>query len=187
MQCPVCHNEVGAQSAFCGHCGAPIAAAAAPSVPPQSAYVPPPATGFAPPAAGYPPPAAGYPPPVAAASPGLSPNAAAALSYVTIIPAILFLIIEPYSKIPLVRFHAMQSIGLAVVWFVLWIAIFICSMFFAFIPGLHFIMIFLFPLLHFALLIGLFILWLICVLKASKGEWFKIPMIGDFAMKQAQS
>jgi uncharacterized membrane protein len=174
MQCPVCHNEVGAQSAFCGHCGAPTAAAAAPeAVPSQVAYVPPAA--------------AGYPPQPVAASSGLSTNAASALAYVTVIPAILFLIIEPYNKTPLVRFHSFQSIGLAVVWFVLWVAIFVISMVFAFVPGLHFITIFLFPLLHFALMIGLFILWLITILKASKGEWFKLPVIGDFAMKQAQS
>jgi uncharacterized membrane protein len=173
MQCPVCHNETGAQSAFCGHCGAPIAAAAPGAVPPQAAYVPPPA---------------GYPPASApAASSGLSANSAAALSYVTIIPAILFLIIEPYNKIPLVRFHSMQSIGLAVVWFVLWMVLFVLSMVLAVVPGLHLIMIFVFPLLHLALLIGLFVLWLLCVIKASKGEWFKVPFIGDFAMKQAQS
>lgn len=173
MQCPVCHNEVGAQSAFCGHCGAPIAAAAPEAIPPQAAYVSVPA--------------AGYPPPGAAASSGLSPNAASALAYVTVIPAILFLIIEPYNKTPIVRFHSFQSIGLAVVWFVLWMVIFIVSMVFAFVPGLHFITIFLFPLLHFALMIGLFIVWLVTILKASKGEWFKLPVIGDFALKQAQS
>jgi uncharacterized membrane protein len=180
MHCPVCHNEVGSQSAFCGHCGAPVAANAAEPVPPPAAYVPP--AGYAPPAA-----AAGYPPAAAAASSGLTPNAAAALAYVTVIPAILFLIIEPYNKTPIVRFHSFQSIGLAVVWFVLWMVIFFLSMVFAFVPGLHFIMIFFFPLLHFALMIGLFIVWLITILKASKGEWFKLPVIGDFAMKQARS
>lgn len=172
MQCPVCHNEVGAQSAFCGHCGAPIAAAAPEAVPPQAAYVPPPA--------------AGYPPAPAATSSGLSSNAAAALAYVTVIPAILFLIIEPYNKTPIVRFHSFQSIGLAIVWFVLWMVIFVLSMVFAVVPGLHLIF-FLFPLLHMLLFIGLFIVWLITILKASKGEWFKLPVIGDFAMKQAQS
>lgn len=189
MQCPVCHNEVGPQSAFCGHCGATLTAAAPEAVPPQAAYAPPAAAGYPPPAAaGYPPPAAaGYPPPAAQASSGLSPNAAAALAYVTIIPAILFLVIEPYNKTPLVRFHSFQSIGLAVVWFVLWVVIFVLAMVFAFIPGLHFLTIFLFPLIHFALFIGLFIVWLITILKASKGEFFKLPVIGDFAMKQAQS
>jgi uncharacterized membrane protein len=35
--------------------------------------------------------------------------------------------------------------------------------------------------------IAVFILWLMAIIKASKGEWFKIPFIGDFAMKMAQS
>jgi uncharacterized membrane protein len=183
MQCPVCHNEVEAQSAFCGHCGAPLAAAAAESVPPQAAYVPP-ASYVPPPVAGYPPAPAGYPP-TAPASTGLTPNSAAALSYVTIIPAILFLVIEPYNKIPLVRFHSFQSIGLAIVWFVMWVAIFILSLVLAMIPGLN-MLFFLFPILHVLLFLGFFVLWLVTILKASKGEWFKLPLIGNFAMKQAR-
>jgi uncharacterized membrane protein len=170
MQCPVCHNEVAAQAAFCGHCGAPIAAAAAGAVPPQAAYIPPPV--------------AGYPPPGSAApSSGLSANAASALSYVFLIPAILFLVIEPYNKIPLVRFHSFQSIGLFIVWVVMWIFSVVISMVLIFIPVIHLLLI---P-IHLLIGLGLFITWLVCVLKASKGEWFKLPIIGDFAMKQAQS
>jgi uncharacterized membrane protein len=165
MQCPVCHNEVASPSAaFCNHCGAPLSAAA-PEVPP-----------------GQP----GYPPPPGAASAGLTPNAAAAISYVTIIPAILFLILEPYNKMPLVRFHSFQSIGLAVLWFALWFVAVVLGMFVAFIPGLR-MMYFVFPMLNFAISILMFILWLVAIIKASQGEWFKLPIIGDFAQKQAQS
>ena len=121
-----------------------------------------------------------------ATSSGLSPNAAAALAYVTVIPAILFLLIEPYNKTPLVRFHSFQSIGLAVVWFVFWVVVMILSMFIAFIPGLRLIL-FMFPLLQLAVGLGFFIAWLVTIIKASKGEWFKLPFIGDFALKQAQS
>ena len=177
MQCPVCHNETGDQSAFCGHCGAPVAAAAAQqAVPPQAAYVPPPASGY-PPAA-----VAGYPQASAAAS-GLSPNAAAALAYVFVIPAILFLLIEPYNKNPLVRFHSFQSIALAVVWMVLWVVMFFMGMVLLFVPIIHLF----FWLIELVVSVGFFILWLVTILKASKGEWFKLPVIGDFAMKQAQS
>jgi uncharacterized membrane protein len=173
MQCPACHNEVGAQSAFCGHCGAPIAVAAAPeAAPPQAAYAPPAAS-------------ATYAPP-ATASAGLTPNTAAALSYITVIPAILFLILEPYNKIPLVRFHALQCIGLAVSWLALWVVIVVASMLLALIPGVR-ILIILIPFLYAAMALGFFVLWLMAILKASKGEWFKLPIIGDFAMKQAQS
>jgi uncharacterized membrane protein len=175
MQCPVCHNEIGDQSAFCAHCGATLAAAAPEAVPPAASYVPPAAV-----------PVAAYPAATASASAGLPPNTAAALCYVTVIPAILFLIIEPYNKIPIVRFHAFQSIGLAVVWFAFWVVIVILSMCVALIPGLRLIL-FLFPLFQIVVGLGFFVLWLVTILKASKGEWFKLPLIGDFAMKQAQS
>lgn len=35
--------------------------------------------------------------------------------------------------------------------------------------------------------VGMFILWLVAILKASKGEWYKLRFIGDFAEKQARS
>ena len=38
-----------------------------------------------------------------------------------------------------------------------------------------------------ALFLVFFCIWVFCVFKASKGEWFKLPIIGDIAMKQAQS
>jgi uncharacterized membrane protein len=36
-------------------------------------------------------------------------------------------------------------------------------------------------------MLGLFILWIICLIKAFNGERFKIPVIGDLAEKQANS
>jgi uncharacterized membrane protein len=33
--------------------------------------------------------------------------------------------------------------------------------------------------------LGFFILWLICVISAAQGKWFKVPVIGDFAQQQA--
>ena len=48
---------------------------------------------------------------------GLSDNAAGALAYVTIIPAIIFLIVEPYNKNSYIRFHSWQSIFLGIAWF----------------------------------------------------------------------
>jgi uncharacterized membrane protein len=86
--------------------------------------------------------------------------------------------IEPYNKIPLVRFHSFQSIGLAVVAFILDMAIRILLFPFGFV---------MYSLLQSLVSLGLFIVWLIVILKASKGEWFKLPIIGDLALKQAQS
>ena len=48
---------------------------------------------------------------------GLSDNAAGGLAYITIIPAIVFLIVEPFNKNSFVRFHSWQCIFLAIAWF----------------------------------------------------------------------
>ena len=73
-----------------------------PTPPPPPGYTPPPTGQYPPP--GYPPP--GYPPPGYGqpAVAGLSRNSAAALAYVTFIPAIIFLIMAPYSKDRFIRF-----------------------------------------------------------------------------------
>jgi len=180
MQCPVCHNEVSSQSAFCNSCGAPLAAAESGAA--SSTVPPPPNYTNVPPAYSTVPPAYTAAP-VAATSAGLSENAAAALSYLTIIPAIIFLVLEPFNKMPLVRFHSWQSIGLSVAAFVLQAIITIAEVTMHFIPGI----ILLFSLIHLVIGLGLFLIWLFVILKASKGEFYKLPVIGDFAEKQARS
>lgn len=108
---------------------------------------------------------------------GLSDNAASGLAYVTIIPAIIFLVVPPYNQKPLIRFHAWQSIFLCIAWIVCAIALTILRM-------MPFIGWFMWP-LHLLVDLGLFILWVIVLIKAFNGERFKIPVIGDFAEKQA--
>ena len=103
---------------------------------------------------------------------GLSEYQAGAVAYVTVIPAIIFLLIEPYNKIPFVRFHAIQCIGLAVVWFIV-------NVILGVIPFLGWILI---PVAT----IGFVIILVLTALKALKGEWVKLPFIGDFAMKQVK-
>ena len=104
MQCPACSTENPAGATFCQHCGTSLTAA---PPPPAGGYtqVPQPATG----------PAAAVSVP---AQRGLSDNSAAAIAYITIIPAIIFLVMEPYNRKPFVRFHAMQCIGLHILWLV---------------------------------------------------------------------
>ena len=117
-----------------------------------------------------PPPSTNYPP---TTSSGLSENSAAALCYLTFIPAIIFLVIEPYNKSVFVRFHAFQCIAFSVVAFA-------AHMVLIFIPIIGW-------LISLLLTVVFFVVWLMAILKASKGEWYKIPFIGDFALKQAQS
>ena len=183
MQCPACHNEVGPQNAFCNHCGAPMPGASETPPPPAYEQVSTPAYAPVPPSSGsyVPPPQGAAPAP--ASSSGLSDTAAAAIAYITIIPAIIFLVVEPYNKIPLVRFHSFQSIGLAVVWVAVWIASMILHVALHFIPLIGFLFFFVDLLIG----VGFFIAWLVAIIKASKGEWYKLPIIGDFAEKQARS
>jgi uncharacterized membrane protein len=110
---------------------------------------------------------------------GLTDNMAGALAYVTIIPAIVFLVAEPFNKNRFIRFHAFQCIFFAVAWTVLWIALEIIVR----IPILGWATILLWPLVSLA---GL-IIWIILVMKAYQGQTFKLPVIGDMAEKQANT
>lgn len=102
---------------------------------------------------------------------GLSENAAAAIAYVTIIPAIIFLVLEPYSKNSFIRFHSFQSIGLGLLAFVV-------HMILISIPIFGWILV---PFVGLAFLA----VWVYTVLQAYKGRWFKLPVIGTFAEAQA--
>lgn len=101
---------------------------------------------------------------------GLNDNSAGALAYITIIPAIIFLVAAPYNQNPNIRFHAWQSIFLCIALFALSII--------AIVPILGWIV-------YAVGAIALFIGWIMCILKALKGERFKLPIIGDLAAKQA--
>jgi uncharacterized membrane protein len=119
-------------------------------------------------------PAAGTAAPAAA---GLTDNVAGALAYVTIIPAIVFLVLEPFNKKRFVRFHSFQCLFFAAAWTVLWIGL----AFIGHIPVLGWATLLLWPLIS---LVG-FVIWLILVLKAYQGQMFKLPVIGDMAEQQA--
>ena len=102
---------------------------------------------------------------------GLSDNAAGALAYVTIIPAIVFLLVEPYNKNSFVRFHAWQCIFLCVAAIAIQVVLGI-------IPVIGWIV------LPFASL-GILIVWIIAAVKAMKGERYQLPIIGKYAAQQA--
>ena len=115
----------------------------------------------------------------AASSQGMTDNVAGMLAYVTIIPAIVFLVVAPYNRNRFIRFHAWQCIFLCIAWTVLWIVLSI----FAHIPFLGWLSILLWPLIG----LGGLILWIVLLLKANQGKMFKLPMIGDMAEKQANA
>jgi len=117
--------------------------------------------------------AAAAPAAAASTSDGLSDNLAGLLAYVTFIPAIIFLVVEPYNKNKFVRFHAFQSIILAVASIVIHIVL-------MFIPVIGWI---LSPFVGLAILV----LAIVAAVKAYGGNKWHIPVIGPMAEKQADA
>lgn len=122
---------------------------------------------------------AGAAAPAAASAGGLTDNVAGMLAYVTIIPAIIFLVMEPYNKNRFVRFHSFQCLFFCVALIVLHIGLSVL----AFVPFMAIITI---P-LHLLISLGALILWIILLMKANQGQMYKLPMIGDIAEKQANA
>lgn len=100
---------------------------------------------------------------------GVPDNVAGMLCY-TFVLAIIFLLVEPYSRNRFIRFHAYQSILFGLAWAVLQ-AVF----------GIPFVGWILWPTLQLAFLIG----WIVLLIKAYQGVMFKLPVVGDFAEQHA--
>lgn len=154
--CSSCGSQVDDKAGFCAKCGRPVAAGAGGGV-------------------------AAAPAPAPVAGAGLSDTAAGALAYVTIIPAIVFLLIEPYNRKPFVRFHSFQCIFFCIAWVVIRIALGFAFGFLGLAGAIGFIGV--------GGLIGLafFILWIMLVIKASQGQMWELPFIGSLAKQQAGS
>lgn len=110
---------------------------------------------------------------------GLTDNVAGMLAYVTIVPAIVFLVLEPYNRKKFIRFHSFQSIFFFVALLALHFALTILT----FMPMMALITL---P-LHLVVSLGGFVLWIILLIKANQGQMYKLPVIGDLAEKQANA
>jgi uncharacterized membrane protein len=112
----------------------------------------------------------------------LSENLAGALAYFTILPAILFLFVEPYRKNIFVRFHALQCFLYTAAIVLLGVALRLTDYVLFVIPVLG-------PLLVVVIdavaALAAILLWCVLVAKAWRGETFKIPLLGDFAERYA--
>jgi len=108
----------------------------------------------------------------AGTSTGLAPNVAALLCYVAgWITGIIFLVLEQKNRF--VRFHAAQSI-------VAFGTITVAGVLLGLIPLVGGV---------FSAIIGIigFIVWIIMMVKASNGEWYKLPWAGDVAEQMSAS
>ena len=109
---------------------------------------------------------------------------AGALAYCTIIPAIVFLLVEPYNKDRFVRFHSFQCIGLWLAALVVGAALRVVDLVLSFIPVMGQLLMLLSSLV---VGLGFFAIWLVLVVKALQGESFKLPLVGNFAERQASA
>jgi len=114
------------------------------------------------------------PPPGQLSAPGLQENVASALCYLAgFITGILFLVLAPYNQNRTIRFHAWQSILTHAAFLIILVAV---------IPLMpRFVAITLGPLWG---LCG-FVLWLALMYKAYNNQRLVIPVISQFAEKQA--
>ena len=129
------------------------------------------------------------PPPVqtAKSSTGLDENVAGLLAYIaTWVSGLIFFLIEKDSRF--VRFHAMQAILLGasasiigiVLWFVWLFGMIISASISEVLGGLVSIVL---GLLMFVFSIGVLIAIVMCLIKAYQNQYFKLPVIGNFAEK----
>ena len=127
------------------------------------------------------------PVPVSKSSTGLDENIAALLSYVFgWVSGLIFFLIEKDSR--LVRFHAMQSILLnaaaLVIGIVLWVAWAIVAIMFAMVSDtMASLVSVLFGLVIMVFYLALFIGVIFCLIKAYQKQYFKLPVLGNFAEK----
>lgn len=125
--------------------------------------------------------------PAAVSAAGIDPKLGGLLCYLPVGPVpliadIFFLVAEPYKYDKFLRFHAFQSLFTGVAAIVLWIAIAIVGVILGAIFPLLALLVF--P-LYMILGFGCLVLFVICMIKAYGGQMWRIPVIGDFAARQA--
>jgi uncharacterized membrane protein len=115
---------------------------------------------------------------------GLPETLAGAMAYCTIIPAIVFLLVEPYSKNRFVRFHSLQCLGVCLVALVVGAMLRVAGFVLFFIPVLGHLLVWL---LSMVVTLAFLVVWVVLVVKALQGEMFKLPVVGDFAERRASA
>ena len=116
--------------------------------------------------------------PVSTPTSGLDSNVAGLLCYLFgWVSGLIFLLLD---KRPFVRFHAAQSIGLSIGAVAIAIAFWVITAILTVITGgLGVFLSLLFPLI----VLGIFLLMIVCMVKAFKNETFKLPVIGNIVEK----
>jgi uncharacterized membrane protein len=114
----------------------------------------------------------------------LPENIAGALAYFTFVPAIVFLLRDPYRKNRFVRFHSVQCLLAWLVGIVVALALRLLGIAVFLIPTIG-------PLLvviaDVAALLAAVLLWLVLIIKALQAEMFGLPWVGAVARQYSES
>lgn len=110
---------------------------------------------------------------------GFSDKTAGALAYITLIPAIVFLLLPPYNTSPFVRFHAWQSIFFSSAFVVVTYAM-TFALAFSVIFGAA-----VFSAVTWVVWLAWILVWVLCAVNAINGKFFKLPLIGALAERMA--
>lgn len=108
----------------------------------------------------------------------LPENVAGAIAYVTCVPAIVWLLVEPYNRNRFVRFHSLQSLVLWAAGILVWIALRLSGLVLFRVPMLGPLLI---ALLWGMVVLAVVLVWLVLLVKALQGEMFELPLLGRFA------
>jgi uncharacterized membrane protein len=111
----------------------------------------------------------------------IAENVAGVIAYITIFPAIVFLLLEPFKRNRFVRFHSFQHLLLWAAAVGIGIAVSIAGAILQLIPFMRVLFLPLSGLIS----LGWFFLWLLLVVKAYYHEMFKLPYLGDLAQEWA--
>ena len=193
--CPQCGSSLNDGQRFCNKCGVSLQ----PTTPYAEAQSAPPAYAPPPPSAQVPygnvgasyqyPNASGQgqvPQQMPPAGPGgfnlglTTPQLSALCYLLPFVGGLLGLVVEPYNRDRLIRFHAWQSILFALAWFVLR-AIALPVLGFTFLPS------FLVWLLGLGVGLGFFCAWIYLIVQTWQGQMLKLPLLGDVAEQQAHN
>jgi uncharacterized membrane protein len=107
---------------------------------------------------------------------------AGALAYF-LVPAFVFLFVEPYSKNRFVRFHAFQCIGAGMIAIVIAAAVRVFGVAMSLLPVIGYLLI---SLVSIVLVLAVLITWVVLIVKALQGEMLKLPLIGTVAERQGE-
>jgi uncharacterized membrane protein len=107
---------------------------------------------------------------------------AGALAYF-LVPAFIFLFVDPYRKNRFVRFHSFQCIGAWLIAIVIAAAVRILAVLLNLMPVVGYLLI---SLLSIVMVLAVLTTWLVLIVKALQGEMFKLPVIGTMAEQQAE-